>query len=199
MTFLIATKNAHKLLEIQRVLTPLGIDCICENDLPEPLPEVDETGVTFAENARLKAESARAATGLPVIADDSGLCVDALGGAPGVLSARYASEHGDSAANMKKLLAALDGRENRAAHFCCAVCCLLPDNEPIEVEGRCSGSIMPAPHGTGGFGYDPVFMSEHGGFAELTDEQKDQISHRGRALTVLAERLDAYISGKQNG
>ena len=193
MTFLIATKNLHKLEEMRRILSPLGIDCICEHDLAVPLPEVDETGDTFAENALLKAQSALMAAGMPVIADDSGLCVGALAGQPGVYSSRYAGEHADSEANIKKLLEELQGKTNRAACFRCYIVCLFPDGYRIDAEGRCDGEILHEKHGENGFGYDPVFMSELGSFAEMTDEQKDSISHRGRALRELHDKLKSYL------
>jgi len=193
MTFLIATKNLHKLEEMQRILSPLGISCICERDLEAPLPEVEETGETFAENALLKAESALKVTGLPVIADDSGLCVNALGGRPGVYSSRYAGEQAGSAENIEKLLGEMQEKTDRTAYFCCYIVCLLPDGRRIDFDGRCEGEIMNEPQGQNGFGYDPVFLSEFGSFALITAAQKDSISHRGRALRGLFDKLKTYM------
>ena len=196
MTFLIATKNLHKLEEMRRIMLPLGIDCICERDLETPMPEVEETGETFAENALLKAESAFKATGLPVIADDSGLCVNVLAGRPGVYSSRYAGKQASSAQNIEKLLDEMHEKVDRTAYFCCYIVCLLPDGRRIDSEGRCEGKIMSKQQGEGGFGYDPVFLSALGPFAEITDTQKDSISHRGRALRGLRDKLKTYMEEK---
>ena len=192
-TLIIATNNAHKLEEMQRILAPLGLRAISQNDAGITLSEVDETGETFEENAFLKAEAAVKQSGLPAIADDSGLCVDALQGAPGVYSARYAGGHGDSQANIEKLLSELDGvpKEKRSARFVCAICCLFPNGRKIEVRETCEGKIAEKQSGEKGFGYDPVFITEEGCFAEIDGAQKDEISHRGKALRALAGHLSA--------
>jgi len=191
MKCVLASKNRAKLQEMRRILAPLGWELIGEGELKSPLPEVDETGATFAENAMLKARSACKATGLPAIADDSGLCVDVLGGAPGVYSARYAGAHGDDKANNDKLLAEL--REvsdtRRTAHFACAICCAWPDGRTLTANGRCEGAIGHAARGGNGFGYDPLFVTRFGCFGEMDAAAKDAISHRGAALRAFAALL----------
>lgn len=191
MKFVIATHNAHKLDELRRILAPLGVQA----DIDPNLPEAEETGVTFAENAFIKADEACKFTGLPAIADDSGLMVDALGGEPGVYSARYASV-GQRKATVLKKLKGLTG-EQRGAQFVSAVCCVFPNGDTVTAEGICRGHIGDAPRGEGGFGYDPIFVTENGRtFAELSPAEKDAISHRGRALRAFAENLAAYLKEK---
>lgn len=199
MKIFIATKNEKKLREIKRILEPLGFETISEKDLKNPLEEVEETGKTFEENALLKAKSGLKATGLTTVADDSGLCVDYLGGKPGIYSARYSGVHGDDKANIEKLLKELENvkKEDRTAHFSCAVVCLFPDGRKISVTGTSEGYIDFAPHENGGFGYDPIFISEKGCFAELSDEQKDSVSHRGRALRKFEEKIKEMINGEK--
>ncbi len=189
--FIIATHNVKKLAELERILTPLGISVQTASQAGFTLPEVDETGTTFAENARLKAESAMRATGRPAVADDSGLMVDALGGAPGVYSARYAGPDAGDRDRYEKLLCELADvpDDRRTARFVSAVCCVFPDGTSIDVTGTCEGRIARAPRGDGGFGYDPVFLVGDRSYAELTDGEKDQISHRGRALRALQDAL----------
>lgn len=191
MKFVIATHNAHKLLEISRILAPLGISAVNDRDLGLTLPEVEETGTTFAENAYLKAASACAFTGLPAIADDSGLMVDALDGAPGVYSARYAGENATDADRVRKLLDALTGvpAGRRQARFVSAVCCVFPSGETVRAEGTVEGAIAFAPAGDNGFGYDPVFLRGERTMAQLSPAEKDAISHRGRALAQFSEKL----------
>ena len=198
MKFVIATHNAHKLLEISRILAPLGISAVNDRDLGLTLPEVEETGTTFAENAYLKAASACAFTGLPAIADDSGLMVDALDGAPGVYSARYAGEGHDSAANNAKLLREMEKipDERRAARFVCSICAVFGDDDIVQCEGACEGTIARRLHGQNGFGYDPLFMVGERSFAELDGPAKDAISHRGRALAALYEKLKDRKEGE---
>ncbi len=195
MKFFIATKNKHKLIELERILKPLGIEVMSEADLSEPLPETEETGTTFEENALLKAKAGLMATGLPSIADDSGLCVDFLDGAPGIYSARFAGEPTDNAKNNAKLLELLKGVpvEKRTARFVSSVACIFPDESYFTVRGECEGYIAFEPKGTNGFGYDPLFVSELGCFGELTDSEKDSISHRGRALEKLYEKLSEIL------
>lgn len=194
MTFVIATHNAKKLKELKRILEPLGFDAIIREDLPE----VEETGTTFAENALLKAESACKETGMPAIADDSGLMVDALDGAPGVYSARYAGEGATDKQCYEKLLNEIKAvpAEKRTARFVSAVCCVFPDGKVLTAEGSCEGKIAYAPKGEGGFGYDPVFLVGERSYAEMTAEEKDSISHRGLALSKLAQELENW---KKNG
>ncbi|MCL2531644.1 MAG: RdgB/HAM1 family non-canonical purine NTP pyrophosphatase [Oscillospiraceae bacterium] len=190
MDMVIATHNAKKRAELARILQPLG-----HNILDIALPEVDETGSTFVENARLKAVAGCEASGLPCIADDSGLCVDALNGAPGVYSARYAGEHGNDAANNAKILADLHDSSVRIARFVCAICCVFPDGREIVAEGTCEGSIGHKLEGEDGFGYDPLFLpAEAPGktMAQLSAEQKDAISHRGRAMEIFVKKLEGF-------
>ncbi len=188
MKFVIATHNVHKLDELRRILAPLGV----EADIDPTLPEAEETGLTFAENAFIKADEACRFTGLPAIADDSGLMVDALGGEPGVYSARYAPV-GQRKATVLQKLAGLP-QEQRGAGFVSAVCCVFPNGDIVTAEGVCRGHIGEEARGEGGFGYDPIFVTENGRtFAELTPEEKDAISHRGRALRAFAEKLAVYL------
>ena len=195
MRFLVATHNAKELRELSRILEPLGIDAVTDRELGQPLTEVEETGTTFEENAYLKAASACRETGLPAIADDSGLAVDALDGAPGVYSARDAGENATDAERIAKLLRELDGVpvEKRTAQFVSVVCCVFPDGRTLSVRGECPGRIGFAPRGEGGFGYDPVFEVGDRTYAELSAEEKDAISHRGNALRKLKTALENYI------
>ena len=180
-----ATGNAGKLRELRRILEAQGHEVVSQKELGITI-EPDETGTTFEANALIKAETICKASGLPTIADDSGLCVDALGGAPGVYSARYCGHHGDDEANNDKLLDAMKAvpTEQRGAKFVCVITCLFPEGRKIVARGECPGVIARAPHGENGFGYDPVFyLSELGmTYAELPSEQKNAISHRARAL-----------------
>ena len=189
MEFVIATHNPKKREELARVLGTLGFSLV-----DVPLPEVEETGLTFEENSRLKALSGCRATGLPCIGDDSGLCVDALNGEPGVFSARYAGEHGNDDANMNLLLEKMQfaQTEGRTARFVCAICCAFPDGSEIMSRGTCEGRIVFKRVGEFGFGYDPIFLpDEVPGFtmAQLNAAQKDKISHRGRAISLLFDQL----------
>lgn len=190
--FLIATNNAGKVKEFERILTPLGISAATAKSKGADLGDVEETGTTFAENARIKAQAAFEKTGLPSIADDSGLSVDALGGEPGVYSARYAGENATDAQRIAKLLKNMENvpERDRTAHFHCAICCIIDEKTIIEVEGTCSGVIANEPKGNAGFGYDPVFLTEDGrSFGELSAEEKDAVSHRGKALRSLYVKL----------
>lgn len=195
MRFILASKNQKKLEEMNRILTPLGVEVVNETALGIALPAVEETGTTFLENAKLKAVSAMQNSGLPAIADDSGLCVDALDGAPGVFSARYSGEHGDDASNNALLLKNMQDvpPNRRSAHFVSAIYVAFPNGAYITAEGRCDGFIGFAPAGENGFGYDPLFMVDDQSFAQLTPTQKDQISHRGNALRQLLQKLQAYL------
>jgi XTP/dITP diphosphohydrolase len=194
----LATHNQHKVGELRRILADAGVqhELVGTDEYPD-LPDVAETGVTFAENALLKAHAVAAATGLPAIADDSGLCVDVLGGMPGVFSARWAGRHGDDDANLDLVLAQLADvpDDRRAAHFACAAALALPGGGQHVVEGRLVGSLIRERRGAGGFGYDPIFVpdGERRTTAEMSAAEKDAISHRGRAFRALAESLDALL------
>ena len=191
MKFILATKNPKKLVEMVRILSPLGIDVIDEKQSGMDFPEVVEDGETFLDNAFLKARSVSEISGMPAIADDSGLCVYALDGAPGVFSARYAGEHGDDSANNALLLKNMtDVSENeRGAHFACAIAVVFADGHEISALGKCEGKIGYCEKGENGFGYDPLFMVGERSFAELSKNEKDAISHRGNAMKELVKKL----------
>jgi len=195
MKFLIATHNQKKKAELQRILQPLNIEVNTADDLKINLSDVEETGLTFEENALLKARSGCLESGLPTIGDDSGLCVDALNGAPGIYSARFAGDHGNDDKNILKLLEALKDvkQEDRTAHFVCAACCAFPDGTQITVRGECHGVIAFEKKGDGGFGYDPVFLVDGKSFGEISSKEKDTISHRSKALNALAKELRRKI------
>lgn len=190
MKFVIATHNKHKLQELQRILTPLGIEAVTAD-----LSEVEETGTTFAENACLKAKAACKETGLPAVADDSGLEVDALDGRPGVYSARYAGEGATDAQRIEKLLGELSEvpAEKRGARFVSAICCVFPNGDILRAEGDCPGSIAFASAGEDGFGYDPIFLCGEKTFAQMTAAEKDAVSHRGKALEKFNLILKEYL------
>ncbi|MFJ9443898.1 RdgB/HAM1 family non-canonical purine NTP pyrophosphatase [Kitasatospora sp. NPDC101235] len=188
---ILATRNQHKVTELRAILADAGLDVeLVGADAYPEIPDVPETGVTFAENALLKAHALARATGLPAVADDSGLCVDVLNGAPGIFSARWAGKHGDDRANLDLLLAQLSdiAEPHRGAHFFCAAALALPDGTERVVEGRLLGTLRTAPAGDGGFGYDPILqpLGETRTCAELTAEEKNAISHRGQAFRALA-------------
>lgn len=191
MKILIATHNKHKLSEMARILEPMGYEVVTDTDLGFTLTEAEENGTTFLENARIKAESGCKESGIPCIADDSGLCVDALNGEPGVFSARYSGEHGDDKANNEKLLFNLKDvpDEKRTARFKCSICVSFPDGSEITAEGACEGKIGYEYRGNNGFGYDPLFMVGDKSFAELSAAEKDAVSHRGNALKKLEKLL----------
>ena len=189
----LASSNRGKLAELTQILGDLGIELVAQSELG--IDDAEETGLTFVENALLKARHASRLSGLPALGDDSGLCVDALGGAPGLYSARYAGEHGNSAKNITKLLQALRDvpDERRDAHFHCTLALLrhADDPAPLIAEGLWHGRVLHAPRGEGGFGYDPVFFDPllGSGAAELAPEAKHRVSHRGIALKRLREQL----------
>lgn len=188
----IATGNAGKLREIRELLQPLGIHVLPQSDFN--VPEADEPHVTFIENALAKARHASSLTSLPALADDSGICVDALEGVPGVLSARYAGEAKSDLHNNLKLLDALRGKKNRRAHYYCVMVLVrhADDPQPLIAEGAWHGEILDQPRGDGGFGYDPIFLdtkTERTG-AELPLEIKNRISHRGQAMAKLLHQLE---------
>ncbi len=195
MNFILATNNMKKLEEMQRILSPLGIEVKTAAMLGIELPEVEEDGDTFEANAEIKAASACKITGLPAIADDSGLCVDYLDGAPGIFSARFAGEHGNDEKNNDLLLQKLEGvkQEDRTAHYVCAICCIFPDGRKIVVRGECEGLIGFERDGNAGFGYDPLFIVDGKSFGRYTGEDKDKISHRGKALRALVAELEKHI------
>jgi XTP/dITP diphosphohydrolase len=189
----VATHNSGKLREMRELLAPFGADAVSAGELG--LPEPEETGVTFAANALLKARAACAASGLPAIADDSGLCVAALGGDPGVTSARWAGPSKDFQAAMAKIEAALraSGSRDRSAAFVSAVALVWPDGRTVEVEGRVEGLLAWPPRGEGGFGYDPMFLPEGSDrtFGQMSAQEKHAVSHRARAMAALKAALTA--------
>ena len=196
----LASGNVGKLAELRELLHDGGIELIAQSQLG--VEDVEETGLTFIENAILKARHAARASGLPALGDDSGLCVDALDGAPGLYSARYADEHGNAAANIEKLLRELDGvaDEKRGAHFVCVLALLrsADDADPLIAHARWRGRVLDAPRGQRGFGYDPVFLPDDGNggsAAELDPALKNRISHRGQALARLREMLGTGDTG----
>ncbi len=197
---MLATRNPGKRAELARILAASGIDVALAtlDEFPDA-PEVAETGRTFAENALLKARSAAAFSGLAAVADDSGLCVDALNGMPGVLSARWAGGHGDDQANLDLVLAQLTdvADRDRGAHFACAAALVLPAGSERVVEGRLFGRLARAPRGKHGFGYDPIFLPDSSELttAEMEPAAKDAISHRGRALRALAPVIADLLPG----
>jgi XTP/dITP diphosphohydrolase len=201
----LATRNAHKVTELRRILAavpdlapdgPLPVELIGMDAYPD-VPDVVETGVTFAENALLKAHAAAAATGLPAIADDSGLAVDVLGGSPGVFSARWSGQHGDDVANLQLLLAQIADvpDQYRQAHFACVAAFARPDGKEHVVRGQLPGLVIRAPRGSNGFGYDPIFVhdGETRTNAELTAAEKDAVSHRAKAFQALAAVLPGLL------
>jgi XTP/dITP diphosphohydrolase len=193
MRFVLASGNAGKVVELEQLLAGSGVELVAQTNLG--VSDADETGLTFVENALIKARHAARATGLPALADDSGICVDALDGAPGLYAARYAGTHGDSAANNARLLRELDGvpMEKRTAYFIAVLVVLrhADDPAPLIAEGRWHGRILEAPRGEGGFGYDPLFLPDGHDVsaAELDFALKNRLSHRGQALDVLRARF----------
>lgn len=191
LRLVLATRNAHKVTELRAILADAGLtaELLGADAFPE-VPDVKETGVTFEENALLKAHALAQATGLPSIADDSGLCVDVMGGAPGIFSARWAGRHGDDVANLELLLAQLREIDDphRGAYFACAAAFALPDGTERVVSGELRGTLRREPAGAGGFGYDPILQpdGESRTCGELSAEEKNAISHRGRAFRALA-------------
>ena len=192
--FILASGNKGKLREFREILEPMGIEIVSQREAGFDL-DVAETGETFEENAFLKASAVCAASGLPAVADDSGLCVKALDGAPGVHSARFGG--GKAWTDEQKylyLLEKLAGVTDRKARFVSCICCVFPSGDVLRARGECPGRILEAPVGSGGFGYDPVFCPEgyEGSFASLGEEQKNQISHRARALAAFRKELENH-------
>lgn len=199
---ILASSNPGKLREFRRLLVPLGIDVIPQSELG--IPEAEEPHITFVENALAKARHASAHGRLPALADDSGVCVAALDGAPGVASARYAGEPKSDTRNNAKLIAALSGVADRRAHYACVLVLThrADDPEPIIAEGRWYGRIIDTPRGDGGFGYDPYFLDEASGLtgAELPLERKNEVSHRGKAMHALLQQITGErASGHERG
>ena len=186
-----ATGNAGKLRELRRILEAQGHEVVSQKQLGITI-EPEETGTTFAENALIKAETICRASGLPTIADDSGLCVDALDGRPGVYSARYAGEHATDADNCAKLLEEMKGQKNRSAHFTCVLSLAVPSGPALTWEASCAGELLEEKKGESGFGYDPLFFYPDFGktFAEVPLAQKSSVSHRGKALREFASDFD---------
>jgi XTP/dITP diphosphohydrolase len=194
----LATANPHKLVELTRILAAghVDVDLVGLAEFPDA-PDVAETGATFAENALLKAHAIASATGIPAVADDSGLCVDALNGMPGVLSARWSGRHGDDEANVRLVLAQVADvpDERRGAQFVCAAALVLPGGREHVTEGIVRGALVREPRGSNGFGYDPIFVPDGSAMttAEMEPDAKDAISHRGKALRALAPVIAALL------
>lgn len=196
----LATRNQGKIVEFRRILdalAPGAIELIGVDQFPD-LVDVEETGSTFEENSLLKARYTCQATGLPAIADDSGLCIDALNGDPGIFSARWAGSHGNDQANLEKVLAQLKdvADEKRTAHFMCVASLVLPDGREQVAEGRFEGHILHAPVGENGFGYDPIFqpLGLSISSAQMSAEEKDLVSHRGKSLRAIAPHVIQLLS-----
>ena len=198
MKVVLASKNAHKLQELQDILSAQGVEVILESAAGVDV-EVKETGTTFEENSLLKARAVMEASGLPAIADDSGLMVDALNGAPGVYSARYGGPGLDDAGRDRLLLENMRGVLDRKCRFVSAITLCMPSGDIVTARGECPGTLAYAPQGENGFGYDPIFFvpEKKKTFAQLTAEEKNAISHRGRALQLFQEKLAAYLAGQK--
>lgn len=198
MKMVLASKNPHKLTEMAAILGQLGIEVVLESDVGVDV-EVEETGETFEENAALKATAVMEATGLPAIADDSGLCVTALGGGPGVYSARYGGEGLSDVERYRLVLSGLSGQLDRSAKFVSCICCAFPGGDRVEARGECPGLITYSPRGEDGFGYDPIFLvpETKKTFAQMTAEEKNAISHRGVALQKFKVKLEKYLKGNK--
>lgn len=196
MKAVLASHNKKKMAEMRAILGELGVEVLSQSDVGVDM-EPEETGTTFEENSRIKAKAIMEATGLPAIADDSGLVVEALDGAPGVYSARYGGEGLDDTGRWQLLLKNMEGKENRACKFVSVICCAFPDGTELMARGEVHGVVAQGPKGEGGFGYDPVFwLPERGkSMAELTPEEKNQISHRGNALRVFKKELEKKLNG----
>ena len=194
MKLVLASKNPKKLREMNEILSGMGVEVCLQADVGIDI-DVEETGSTFEENSLLKAKAVVEASGLPAIADDSGLCVDALNGAPGVYSARYGGEGLDDAGRYRLLLSSMPMGQARTAKFVSVITCCFPNGDVLTARGECPGTIAFAPMGEGGFGYDPVFFLPKlkKTFAQLSPEEKNAISHRGRALEAFQAKLEEYL------
>ena len=190
----IASRNPHKLREIRRICGDWPVTWLSVDDHEGPWPEVEETGETYLDNARLKARAAAAGLGETALADDSGIEVDALGGRPGPRSARFAGETATDRENLEELIRSLKGvpASGRTARYRCVAVLVFPDGRELAADGTCEGTLEPRPRGTRGFGYDPIFVPAgwEPTMAELSDDDKDRISHRGRALRALRAQID---------
>ena len=195
MKLVLASKNKKKLTELNAILSGLGVEVCSEAEAGVDI-DVEETGTTFEENSLLKAKAVMEASGMPAIADDSGLCVDALGGAPGVYSARYGGEGLDDAGRTRLLLENMKGQAPRTCRFVSVITCCFPDGTILSARGECEGTVAFAPMGDGGFGYDPVFFvpALKKTFAQLSAEEKNAMSHRGRALELFKVKLEEYLN-----
>ena len=196
MKAVLASHNKKKMAEMRAILGELGVEVLSQAEVGVSI-EPEETGTTFEENSRIKAVAIMEATGLPAIADDSGLVVEALDGAPGVYSARYGGEGLDDTGRWQLLLKNMEGKENRACKFVSVICCAFPDGTELMARGEVHGVVAQGPKGEGGFGYDPVFWlpERNKSMAELTAEEKNQISHRGNALRVFKKELEKKLNG----
>lgn len=196
MKLVLASKNQHKLKELSDILSGMGVEVALQSQVGVDV-DVEETGTTFAENALLKAKAVCEACGQPAVADDSGLCVDALQGAPGVYSARYGGEGLDDVERYQLLLQNMRGQMPRSCKFVSAICCYFPNGDTITAIGECHGTLAYAPKGEDGFGYDPIFFvpAQKKTFAELTSQEKNAISHRGKALEEFKEKLENHLHG----
>ena len=194
MKLVLASKNPKKLKEMNEILSGMGVEVCLQADVGIDI-DVEETGTTFEENSLLKARAVMEASGLPAIADDSGLCVDALNGAPGVYSARYGGEGLDDAGRYRLLLSSMPAGKPRTAKFVSVITCCFPNGDVLTARGECPGTIAFAPMGEGGFGYDPVFFLPKlkKTFAQLSAEEKNAISHRGKALEAFQAKLEEYL------
>lgn len=197
LKLVLASKNPHKLTELRDILSAQGVEVVLEGDVGADV-DVEETGETFEENAALKAVAVMKATGLPAIADDSGLCIAALNDGPGVYSARYGGPGLTDVQRYQMVLNALRGQLDRGAKFVSCICCAFPNGDVVTARGECAGMIGYAPQGADGFGYDPIFFipEKKKTFAQMTAEEKNAISHRGRALAAFREKLSAYLAEK---
>ena len=199
MKMILASNNKGKLREMRELLSGLGIEVLSQREAGFDI-EVEETGTTFEENSYLKASAITAMSGLPAVADDSGLMVDYLGGEPGVYSARYTGNHEDNDVDRYMfLLKKMEGVEDRRSKFVSAVCCTFPNGDIIRTRGECHGNILHAPVGEHGFGYDPIFFLPElrKTYAQLTPDEKAQVSHRGKALEIFDVKLREYLNNKQ--
>ena len=195
MKLVLASKNAHKLTEMRDILSQLGVEVVLESDVGVDV-DVEETGETFEENAFLKARAVMEASGLPAIADDSGLCVDAMNGGPGGYSARFGGEGLTDPERYRLLLDMMRGQLDRRCRFVSCICCCFPGGDTLTARGECEGTLAYAPKGPDGFGYDPVFFvpGMKKTFAEMSPEEKNAVSHRGAALRQFRQKLEEYLS-----
>ena len=197
MKVVLASKNQHKLVEMRDILSAQGVEVVLESDVGVDV-DVEETGTTFEENSLLKARAVMEASGLPAIADDSGLSVDALNGAPGVCSARYGGEGLDDVGRYRLLLENMKGQLDRKCKFVSVITLCMPGGDVITARGECPGTLAYAPQGENGFGYDPIFFvpEKKKTFAQLSPEEKNAISHRGNALKLFQRKLADYLAGQ---